>query len=388
MLSENIFKDTIVLELASVLAGPSVGQFFAELGATVIKVENHKAGGDVTRSWRRPGEKNEISAYFSSVNWGKKSVGIDLSTPEGQEIVHEMVKKCSIVIASFRPGAAEKLEMDYNTLRQFNPKLIYGSITGYGTDSDRVGYDAIIQAESGFMYLNGTENEPRKIPVALMDLLAGHQLKQSLLLAWIERMRSGSGCEVSVSLMDTALSSLANQAANFLVGGKDPVPSGSLHPNIAPYGEVIETRDQRKIVLAIGSDQQFQRLCEVLGVPETAADPSYSSNSERIKNREALLDELKAAAAQVTSEFLLTKARSLHIPLGEIQTVGDAISKSAGRLNLNNGELTGIRTFPPVSSGDLSVPPRLGQHTHECLSSLIGLDPDEYDNLRNRNILA
>src|SRR5690606_17028566 len=213
------FKELIVLELASVLAGPGVGQFFAELGAEVIKVENLRTSGDVTRSWKLKDEKtDDRSAYFCSANWGKQSIAVDLTHVTGRDIVHRLARRADIVIASYKPGDAEKLGVDYASLSALNPRLIYGEISGYGQDNPRVGYDAIIQAEAGFMSMNGEPGGPSlKMPVALVDILAGHQLKEGLLVALMERTRTGAGRRVSVSLIDAAIASLANQATIYLV---------------------------------------------------------------------------------------------------------------------------------------------------------------------------
>jgi len=253
-----------VLELASVLAGPGVGQFFAELGAEVIKVENLKTGGDVTRTWKLASEKAEDdrSAYFSSVNWGKKSLALDLTDSSGKSIVQKLAAQTDVVIASFKSGDAEKLGVAYSQLQKVNPKLIYGQITGYGSDNARVGYDAVIQAESGFMDMNGERGgSPLKMPVALVDVLAGHQLKEGLLLALLKREKTGEGSWVEVSLIQAAIASLANQASNWLVAQSLPSRQGSLHPNIAPYGESFETKDGRQVILAVGNDRQFADLC-------------------------------------------------------------------------------------------------------------------------------
>lgn len=227
-----------------------------------IKVENFKTGGDVTRTWKLAGENSDDrSAYFCSVNWGKRSLAIDLTTYEGQKIVHELIKQTEIVIASYKPGDAEKLNVDYKTLSVINPNIIYGQITGYGSNNPRVGYDAIIQAEAGFMFMNGEPGGASlKMPVALIDILAGHHLKEALLLAIIEKMRTGRGKLVEVSLLQVAISSLANQATNWLVAKKLPTKQGSLHPNIAPYGEVFVTADGKELLLAVGSDRQFEAL--------------------------------------------------------------------------------------------------------------------------------
>src|SRR5688572_22115958 len=198
-----MFENLKVLELASVLAGPGVGQFFAELGATVLKVENPKTSGDVTRSWKAAGEQtDDRSAYFCAVNWGKQSIVINLDSAEGQRIVHKLAEQCDIVIASYKPNDAEKIRVDYQTLRRLNASLIYGSITGYGPNEPRVGYDAVIQAEAGFMFLNGEPGRSSlKMPVALIDILAGHQLKEGILLALLRRQKTGEGALIEVSLL-------------------------------------------------------------------------------------------------------------------------------------------------------------------------------------------
>ncbi|MEJ2006320.1 MAG: CoA transferase [Cyclobacteriaceae bacterium] len=386
---DHALKDTIVLELASVLAGPSVGQFFAELGADVIKIENHRAGGDVTRSWRKKDETAYVSAYFSSVNWGKKSVGIDLSLKEGQDLVHQLVKKSSVVITSFRPGSAEKLGMDYSTLSRLNSDIIYGSISGYGKMSDRVGYDAVIQAESGFMHLNREgHGNPQKMPVALIDILAAHHLKEAILVAWIERITSGRGREIDISLFDTAIASLANQSANYLVGGHDPQPSGSLHPNIAPYGEVLNTKDGRQLVLAIGNDEQFRRLCNILNIPETGQRPEFATNAERIASRAQLEKELNIAARNMNSAEILHLAHESHIPIGEINSVGEALKNADSELRLQHDLVSGIKTFTGTRSLKLSPPPGLGEHTFNVLRALTGLDKHRYEELQKANVLA
>ncbi|MBL7877640.1 MAG: CoA transferase, partial [Cyclobacteriaceae bacterium] len=276
-----MFQNLKVLELASVLAGPSVGQFFAELGASVIKVENLIAGGDVTRSWKSRGEQtDDRSAYFCSVNWGKKSVAMDLNTLEGKSVVQKLAAASDLVIASYKPGDAEKLGVSYNQLRTTNEKLIYGQITGYGSDTDRVGYDAVIQAESGFMDLNGeAEGDPTKMPVALIDVLAAHHLKEGLLLALLKRERTGHGSFIEVSLIQAAVSSLINQASNWLVAKQLPSRQGSSHPNIAPYGDYFLTRDGKKILLAVGSDRQFLSLLKIL---KLEAHPEFATNALRV----------------------------------------------------------------------------------------------------------
>jgi crotonobetainyl-CoA:carnitine CoA-transferase CaiB-like acyl-CoA transferase len=225
-----------VIELANVLAGPTVCQFLAELGADVVKIENTTTQGDVTRTWQLPTEKSNdttVTSYFSCCNVGKKSVALDLRDPRGLDIVHRMVREADIVVASYKPGDAEKLSVDYDTLKALNPLLVYAQINGYGSADARAGYDAVIQAESGFQYMNGTTS-PTKMPVALVDLLAAHQLKEGILGSMWKRERDGVGNVITVSLMQSAVSALANQGTGFLRAHAVPQRIGSDHPSICP----------------------------------------------------------------------------------------------------------------------------------------------------------
>jgi crotonobetainyl-CoA:carnitine CoA-transferase CaiB-like acyl-CoA transferase len=374
---DHMLKDLKVLELASVLAGPSVGQFFAELGSEVIKIENLKTGGDITRTWKGVGEQtDDRSAYFCSVNWGKKSVAVDLSTVEGKTIVQKLAAKSDIVIASYKPGDAEKLGVSYQQLKALNQKLIYGQITGYGSDNDRVGYDAVIQAESGFMDLNGEKSgTPTKMPVALIDVLAGHHLKEGLLLALLKREKTGEGSFVEVSLIQTAISSLTNQATNWLVAGKLPSRQGSAHPNIAPYGESFLTKDGKRILLAVGSDRQFFDLLHVLNIDPITFEQKFSTNHRRVENREELGRVLAERIIQLHAGELLLKIHEYKIPAGIIQNVKEVFEmKEAKDLLLNSDGITGIKTFVAEVTDDqlpligLRPPPHFGEHTEEVRS--------------------
>lgn len=373
----SIFKGLKVLELASVLAGPSVGQFFAELGAEVIKIENPNAGGDVTRSWKTALEKSgDLSAYFCSVNWGKKSVAIDLNTKEGQQKVHLLSKSSDIVIASYKPGDAEKLNVDYKTLSGLNPQLIYGAITGYGSGNVRVGYDAVIQAEAGFMFMNGEPGGPSlKMPVALIDILAAHHLKEAILLAIIQRDRIGKGDFVEVSLIQTAISSLANQATNWLMTGTLPQKQGSAHPNIAPYGDVFKTSDGQEIILAVGSDQQFKNLCNLLDLSHLPEDVKFKTNSSRVTNRLPLNMELQLKIGLFKASVLMTRIQNAKIPAGVIQNLQQVFDMNeAVELILKTSKAIGVKNFAAITSYStkkpLLSPPHLGEHTEEVIGGL------------------
>jgi len=375
-----MLNDLKVLELASVLAGPSVGQFFAELGAEVIKIENPKIGGDVTRGWKIPDEPtDDRSAYFCSCNWGKKSVALDLTIKKDLEIVKKLATKSDIVIASYKPGDAEKLGVSYEQLRSLNSQLIYGQISGYGSDDDRVGYDAVIQAEAGFMALNGEhDGPPTKMPVALIDVLAAHQLKEGLLLALLRREKTREGSFVEVSLMQTAVASLANQATNWLVGKKLPHRQGSAHPNIAPYGDSFVTQDSKRILLAVGSDKQFDELIKILGLGRKDLGDRFLKNQERVANRKELNKILAEKIMSINSNVFIEKLRAKKIPAGFIQNLKEVFELPQAMETLLRGAgVQGVRNYIGKEAGGwklengLLPPPHLGEHTEEIIRKLI-----------------
>lgn len=371
-----MFQGLKVLELASVLAGPCVGQFFAELGAEVIKIENTRTHGDVTRSWKGHDEgTDDRSAYFCSVNWGKKSVALDLSSPSGREAVHKLAIQSDVVIASYKPGDAEKLGVDYGSLSSLKPTLIYGQVTGYGSHNERVGYDAVLQAEAGFMYMNGeVGHRSLKIPVAIIDILASHQLKEGLLLALLNQARTGKGAFVEVSLLQAAISSLMNQATNWLVAKQLPQKQGSAHPNIAPYGDTFLTSDGMEILLAVGNDKQFVELCSVLKIHHIAHDPRYRTNTARVKHRHELRNLLESEIARRMSGELMNSLHDKKIPAGLIQNLRQVFEMPEAKgLVLESGNLFGVRTYAAhgfTTPTNLCEPPHFGQHTDEVLASL------------------
>ncbi|MFL5753321.1 MAG: CaiB/BaiF CoA transferase family protein [Bacteroidia bacterium] len=331
---KKIFKDLKVVELASVLAGPSTALFFAELGADVLKIENKKTGGDITRSWKLPEEDktSATSAYFHSVNFGKKHLFLDLSDKTDKKLCLEKLKKADIVIVNYKKGDDRKLGMDYATLKKLNPKLIYAQIFGFGPTDERVAFDLILQAESGFMSINGTpESGPLKMPVALIDLLAAHLLKEAILLALLSRSKTKKGAYVSVSLFDAAVSSLVNQVSNWLIAGHLPLRTGSLHPNIAPYGEILETKDKQLITFAIGSDKQFDRLCRLLGLSDLVKDKRFATNQLRVQNRSVLFDLLQTNVKEFEHEKLLQKCTKEQVPCGKIRNIEEVMKLAAAK---------------------------------------------------------
>ena len=320
----NFFKDLKVIELASVLAGPAVGMFFAELGAQVTKVENKTTGGDVTRGWRLPKENkdNSVSAYYCSINWNKQVLMLDLKKETDRLQVLELIKEADVLIANFRKGSAEKLGMDYAALSTVNPGLIYGAIYGFGADINRPAFDVVLQAETGFLYMNGEPGRPPvKMPVALIDILAAHQLKEGLLIALLQRERTGKGAMVSTSLLEAAIASLANQATNWLMVGHIPEKMGCRHPNIAPYGDIFYTKDKKALILAVGTEKQFVQLAKVLGQENLATDPLYSTNTSRVANREILKDQLEPLIVKYNRDELLDLFHQNGIPGGSIRNM-------------------------------------------------------------------
>ena len=323
-----MFSDLTILDLSTVLAGPSVGTFFAELGALVIKIE-HPENPDVTRSWKLPEEdsKSDISAYFASVNYKKEYLKLNLKKDEDRQQLLDLVRSADILLSNFKRGDEAKFNITDALLRGINPKLICGKISGFGSQSDRVAYDLILQAESGFMSMNGTpESGPVKMPVALIDVLAAHHLKEGILVALLQREKDGIGRTVSVSLYNAAICSLMNQASNYLMAGKVAERIGSLHPNIAPYGELFQTHDGATITFAIGSDVHFTKLCKHLNAIELLTDERFSNNTRRVKHRKELYKLLQDKIQFVDSIKLLSILENDYVPAGKVKAIDEVFA--------------------------------------------------------------
>ncbi len=322
-----MFQNLKVVEFASVLAGPAVGMFFAELGAEVIKIENKTTGGDITRGWRLPEENPgaPVSAYFSSVNFHKKHLFLDLSNAKDLAQALEIVQVADIVISNFKPSSARRMGVDDSTLRRLNPRLIFAQLDAFPDPEDESpAFDVVLQAEAGFLFMTGEPGRaPVKMPVALIDILAAHQLKAGILLALLQRERTGEGCTVRVSLLESAIASLANQATNYLMAGKIPQPMGSAHPNIAPYGDIFSTFDGKKIVLAVGTERQFEKLCAVLGLEKLLESPLFQTNTARVEHRKKLNKFLAAAISKFERDVLLKKLKTAGVPVGRIRNMAE-----------------------------------------------------------------
>ncbi len=348
MKNDKPFEGIKVVELASVLAGPAVGMFFAELGAEVIKIENPLTGGDVTRNWKTPEENNptELSAYYQSVNWGKEILFLDIASKNGYEEFLKILNDADILIVNFKSGDAEKFKLDYKSLSKIFPKLICGYINGYNENDSRPAFDLVMQAETGFMSMNGTaESGPLKMPVAIIDLMAAHQLKEGILTALYLREKNGKGNSIHVSLFDSAIATLANQASNFLITGNTPQLRGSLHPNIAPYGETFLCADSHYIVLAIGTEKQFLQFCTVIGRPELFANPKFFHNAARVLNRLELEENIRPFFLRRVSSQASAILEKGGIPFAIVKSVGETLSSNEVKDLLIEGKLVRTAIF-------------------------------------------
>ncbi|MCB1407878.1 MAG: CoA transferase [Rhodobacteraceae bacterium] len=345
-----------VVELARILAGPWAGQTLADLGAEVIKVEAPE--GDDTRRWGPPFIERAggpVAAYFHSANRGKRSVVADFRTSEGQAKVRALLADADILIENFKVGGLEKYGLDYATLSAEFPGLIYCSITGFGQDgpyAHRAGYDYIIQGMSGLMSITGpAEGEPHRVGVAVTDLVTGIYASTSILAALHERHRTGKGAHLDLSLLDCAVSIMANQAMNYLATGTPPGRTGNWHPNLGPY-QVFECSDGH-IIIATGNDGQYRRLCSLLGLERLIADARFVSNADRVANRATLSDLLTEATRRMTKADLLAACEARNVPAGPINTMDEVFADpqvQARGMALDLGAHRGVRS-PFVMDG-------------------------------------
>ncbi len=380
-----------VIELARVLAGPWAGQMLADMGADVIKVENPE-GGDDTRAWGPPfvegkdGE-NLSAAYYHSTNRNKRSIAVDFRTEEGRDIVRRLVATADVVIENFKLGGLQKYGLDYESLKAINPKLVYCSITGFGQNgpyANFAGYDYIVQGMSGFMSITGEpDGQPMKAGVAIADIFTGIYAVTAIQAALIHAMKTGEGQHVDMALLDVMAAVLANQNMNYLVSGKAPVRLGNAHPNISPY-EVVPTADGH-LILAVGNDGQFRRLCTILGIAAVADDERFSTNKARVANKAEVRRIVSAETAKWTKRDLLTACESNAVPAGPINSIAEMFDdpqvKARGlRIDLADADgnsIPGVRTPIVLSKTPLRYErpsPRIGEHQDEVLAELADIE--------------
>ena len=372
-----------VVELARILAGPWIGQTLADLGADVIKIES--PNGDDTRSWGPPfletvdGTDGD-SAYFTACNRGKRSIVIDIASDAGRQAAAKLIGQCDVVIENFKVGGLTKYGLDYPTLQHQFPQLIYCSVTGFGQDgpyAHRAGYDYMIQGMSGIMDLTGEpDGEPQKIGVAFADIFTGLYGVIAIQAALQARTATGQGQHIDMALLDSMVAVLANQNMNYLVSGHSPRRLGNAHPNIVPY-QVFQVADGQ-MVIAVGNDRQFTKLCAVIDCPELAEQPAYSSNPARVKNRDSLLSELCPRLLNWTRIELLAALERAGVPAGPINSVADIhqdpqiahrhLVQQLAMPGLANGALPTVAS-PIKFSQSCTVanrpPPQLGEHSAE-----------------------
>jgi crotonobetainyl-CoA:carnitine CoA-transferase CaiB-like acyl-CoA transferase len=322
-MQQHFFSGLKVVEFASVLAGPAVGMFFAELGAEVVKIENKTTGGDVTRGWKQPSEDpaSPISAYWCSVNWGKRHLLLDLHDDADRAQALALAAAADVVISNFKPSSARRMGVDADTLRSLHPRLIFAQLNSFADPEDESpAFDMVLQAEAGFLFMCGEPDRPPvRMPVAFIDTLAAHQLKEALLLALLHRERTGQGSTVSTSLMESALASLVNQASNYLMTGHVPQRMGTRHPNIAPYGDVFECADGQALLLAVGTERQFRQLCQVLRLPHLAEHPDFQQNASRVAHRDALCSLLAEAIRAQPLDHWMSACKANGVPAARIR---------------------------------------------------------------------
>ena len=388
-------KGIKVVELARILAGPWTGQTLADLGADVIKVESPQ--GDDTRGWGPPFVKDEAgadrdAAYFHACNRGKRSIAVDFRTQEGQDLVRRLVADADILVENFKVGGLAKYGLDYDSLSKVNPKLIYCSITGFGQDgpyAHLAGYDFMIQGMGGIMDLTGDpEGDPQKIGVAFADIFTGLYGVIGVLAALRRRDETGEGEWVDMALLDAQVGVLANQALNYFVSGKAPKRLGNAHPNIVPY-QVFPASDGH-LIIAVGNDGQFRRLCAVLGLPELADNPRYATNAARVAARSDLVPILTAETSTRARDDLLAALEGEGVPAGPINSVEDVFNDKQvlhrdmkvdlPATGVEGGSVASVRTPIRFRNGTLVLDraaPALGEHTEEILKELgITSDPN------------
>jgi crotonobetainyl-CoA:carnitine CoA-transferase CaiB-like acyl-CoA transferase len=384
-----------VLDLSRVLAGPWATQTLADLGAEVIKIERPGAGDD-TRQWGPPfttktdGTRSD-AAYFLCANRGKKSVELDIATPEGAEAVRKLAATCDVVVENFKTGGLKKYGLDWPSLEKVNPRLVYCSITGFGQDgpdAHRAGYDYMIQAMGGLMSITGQPDgapgaEPMKVGVAVVDLFTGLYASNAILAALMHARATGEGQHVDVALFDVQAAMLANQATNWFVSGRPPTRMGNAHPNLAPYQPFPCTDGM--VVIAVGNDGQFRALCAALGAPGMGTDPRFTTNAARIEHRAVLTAEMSALTAGHEMKALMTLLEAAGVPCGPVNTVDQVFAEPQAlhrRLEVEQTRAdlsASVRTVAsPIRLSKTPVrydrpPPALGADTDEVLGGLNGL---------------
>jgi crotonobetainyl-CoA:carnitine CoA-transferase CaiB-like acyl-CoA transferase len=398
-----------ILDLSRVLAGPWCTQIFADLGATVIKIER-PGGGDDTRAWGPPylkdaaGRDTTEAAYYLSCNRGKLSVAVDFTHPDGRRIVVDLARQSDVLVENFKVGGLAKYGLDYASVAAVNPRLVYASITGFGQDgpyADRAGYDFVIQGMSGFMSVTGERDDlpgggPQKAGVAITDLVTGMYATVAIQAALAHRDRTGEGQWVDACLFDSSVAMMSIMNLNYLVTGKPPGRAGNAHPNIVPY-QVFACADGH-VIVAVGNDGQFAKFCGVLGKSEWASDAQYAKNADRVRNRDALVPLIAAVMRTRPQRAWLDALEPLGVPCGPInrldQVFADPQLIARGmHIELAHplaGKVPQVASPIRFSSTALDFerpPPLLGEHTAEVLRDRLALPTEAIADLAARGVI-
>lgn len=389
-----------VLDLSRVFAGPLCGQVLADFGADVIKVE-HPGRGDDTRDWGMRIGKTETT-YYNSMNRNKRSITVDLQTPEGVKIIRDLLPQCDVVVQNFKTGGAEKLGLGYEQLKAIKPDLIYCSVAGYdssGPEAKRPGYDLVIQGEAGLMAINGEANQPPlKFGVAAVDMMTGMYAAQAVLAALFRRERTGKGRHIEMALYDCGLMITGYYGLDAMLLGHDPQRYGNAHPSIVPYG-MFEAQDG-PLIIAVGNNSQFDKFCrQVVMRPDIVEDPRFATNVERARNRLTLLPEMKALIASFPRDVLLERLTAAGIPCGRVAGLHEALTsertRRGGLLQEMPHPVAGTtHVFAPPYRLDgqrlpiRNAPPTLGDATRDVLQQLLQLPEAELQALRDKGVLT
>jgi formyl-CoA transferase len=398
-----------VLDLTRVLAGPWCAQNLADLGADVIKIERPGAGDD-TRSWGPPylrdaqGRDTSEAAYYLAANRGKRSVTLDIASPEGRDIVRHLARQSDVVLENYKVGQLKKYGLDYESLKREKPDLIYCSITGFGQDgpyAQRAGYDFIIQGMGGFMSITGERDDlpgggPQKAGVAISDLMTGMYATIAVMAALAHRDRTGEGQYIDMALLDVQVAMLANMNTNYLASGNPPTRWGNAHPNIVPY-QTFATSDGH-IIVAVGNDGQYRRFVEAGGRPDLADDERFATNPMRVRHRDVLVPLLAEMVRTKSKQEWIDALEAAGVPCGPINNLDEVFENpqvqarglrvdlphpSAGTVQLVGSPMRMSATPPRYDM----PPPLLGQHTEEVLREVLGMDKDGIALLREKKIV-
>ncbi len=385
-------SDITVLDMSRILAGPFGTQILADMGATVWKVES--PWGDDTRGWGPPFVGSE-SAYYLSANRGKKSLIVNLRDARGQDIIRRLAQKADVLVENFRVGNLKRYGLDYEAISEINPGIVYASVTGFGQTGPRAeepGYDAALQAMTGIMSVTGeAEGRPTKVGVAWVDILTGLTATIGILAALHERALSGKGQRVDVSLFDVGIASMANLAHSYLATGVSPGRIGNAHPQVVPYQD-FEASDGF-FMLAANNDDQFRRLCDVVGLPDLPDDDRFRDNAARVQNREALASMLNEKIGANSRDHWMSALQAAGITVTSINTIEDALEDAQAKARRSVWEVdhpalgsvrllgSALQHLSRTPAAPQSHPPMLGEHTEEVLSGALGISDEETSRL-------